>query len=64
MSGSLVWLGTYPKMERAKNQQELFGLPENIIPHSIIAFGYPGEAVEKEEERNLYEGGCVHRQGF
>ncbi|MDD6023749.1 MAG: nitroreductase family protein [Oscillospiraceae bacterium] len=36
-----VWLGTYPQMERVNRQRELFGLPETVIPHSIIAFGYP-----------------------
>jgi nitroreductase len=36
-----VWLGTYPQMQRVKGQIELFDLPKSIIPHSIIAFGYP-----------------------
>ena len=54
-----VWLGTYPQMDRVKNQSELFRLPETIIPHSIIAFGYPneeGKEKEKwEEDRIHYE---------
>lgn len=36
-----VWLGTWPQMERVKKQAELFCLPEHIIPHSILALGYP-----------------------
>lgn len=36
-----VWLGTYPQMERVEAQRKLFGLPDTVIPHSIIAFGYP-----------------------
>ena len=28
-------------MDRVRNQQELFSLPESQIPHSVIAFGNP-----------------------
>ena len=38
-----VWLGTYPQMDRVNKQKELFNLPDYIIPHSIIALGYPNE---------------------
>jgi nitroreductase len=41
-----VWLGTYPQMERVEAQKKLFDLPDTVIPHSVIAFGYPD--VEKE----------------
>lgn len=36
-----VWLGTYPQMERVEAQRNLFHLPDTVIPHSVIAFGYP-----------------------
>jgi nitroreductase len=36
-----VWLGTYPQKERVKGHAEFFNLPKSVIPHSIIAFGYP-----------------------
>jgi nitroreductase len=36
-----VWLGTWPQMERVNNQKALFNLPDHIIPHSILALGYP-----------------------
>lgn len=36
-----VWLGTYPQMERVENQARLYELPNNVVPHSIIALGYP-----------------------
>ncbi|MBQ2656983.1 MAG: nitroreductase family protein [Erysipelotrichaceae bacterium] len=52
-----VWLGTWPQMDRVKKQQELFGLPEEIVPHSIIAFGYPAE---KKERKGFYEEDRVH----
>lgn len=38
-----VWLGTWPQQDRVRRQAELFGLPEGIVPHSILALGYePG----------------------
>lgn len=36
-----VWLGTYPQMERVDAQRKLFALPDTVVPHSVIAFGYP-----------------------
>ena len=38
-----VWLGVYPREDRVKKLQELFGMPEDIVPFSIIALGYPAE---------------------
>ena len=54
------WIGIYPHMGQVEAQAELFGLPEDKIPHSIIAFGYPDEepavkAPEWEEDRVHYE---------
>ena len=53
-----VWLGTWPQMERVEKQQALFDLPEKIVPHSILAFGYP--AKENLTERDLFEADRVH----
>ena len=53
-----VWLGTYPQSNKMQAQSEIFSLPEHIIPHSIIAFGYA--KVEKCEERDLYDENKVH----
>ena len=39
------WLGTWPVEERVANQTALFELPEHIVPHSVIAFGYPAEDI-------------------
>ncbi len=43
-----VWLGTYPQMERVEAQRKLFDLPDTVIPHSAIAFGYPDMTQETE----------------
>ncbi len=53
-----VWLGTWPQMGRVENLRKLFDLPETVIPHSILAFGYPAE--EKTGEHPDYEESQVH----
>lgn len=35
------WIGTFPNEGKMKFQRKLFDLPKNVIPHSIITFGYP-----------------------
>ena len=48
-----VWLGTWPEMDRVKNQRALFSLPESVIPHSDSALGYPVEDIPAERnDRN------------
>jgi nitroreductase len=46
-----VWVGIYPKEDRVKGLKELLNLPENIIPFSLIPFGYAGEE-KKENDRS------------
>ncbi len=53
-----VWLGTWPQMDRVERQRKLFSLPDSVIPHSIIAFGYPAE--EKTDAHPDYEENRVH----
>lgn len=48
-----VWLGTWPQSDRVQGQAELFGLPEHLVPHSILAFGHPLEQPAPHE--NVYE---------
>lgn len=54
-----VWLGTWPQMERVAGQRKLFDLPETIVPHSIIALGYPLEDITAPRE-SRYEENRVH----
>ena len=53
-----VWLGNWPAADRMTSYKALFELPEHIVPHSIIAFGYPKE--ESTKEKLLYEADRVH----
>ena len=38
-----VWTGVYPRQERMDGLRRLIGLPEAIMPHSLIVVGYPAE---------------------
>ena len=39
-----VWLGIHPRKKRIKDLREELNLPENIIPITLIAIGYPKES--------------------
>lgn len=54
-----VWLGTWPQMERVSNQAKLFDLPNHIIPHSVISFGYPAEE-DNKIAKEKYDSSLVH----
>lgn len=54
-----VWLGTWPQMDRVERQRELFHLPAHIVPHSILAFGYPDERPSPDEKPS-WEDSRVH----
>ena len=54
-----VWLGVYPVDERWLPLQGLLGLPEGVIPCTLVALGYPAE--EKMPSKR-YDAGRVHRE--
>ena len=54
-----VWLGTWPQMDRVEHQKELFRLPDTIIPHSVIALGYPDSDLTAPRD-SRYEECRVH----
>jgi len=53
-----VWLGVYPRKERAEAVQKLLGLPGNVLPLCFISIGYPAE---KKPPSNRYDESRVHR---
>ena len=55
-----VWLGTWPQMERVEAQRRLFDLPEHIVPHSILAIGFPAAADAERPIRPDWEEDRVH----
>jgi nitroreductase len=52
------WLGIYPIEKRIKGLTGLLGLPENVVPVSAIALGYPAET---KNTGSRYDGSRVHR---
>ena len=52
------WLGIYPVEERVQGLVNILGLPENIVPFSAIAVGYPAE---RKEPIQRYDEIRVHR---
>ena len=54
-----VWLGTWLQMDRVRKQKELFGLPDTVVSHSVIALGYPVEDITLPRE-NRYEAERIH----
>lgn len=55
-----VWLGTWPQSDKIEHQKELFGLPEHIVPHSLLAFGYPDDEAAAKKEKLIWEEDRVH----
>ena len=52
-----VWLGVFPTKERVEGIRQLLGLPEHIIPLSLIAVGYPAESLPAADR---FDAGRVH----
>ncbi len=50
-----VWLGTWPQMERVKAQRDLLHLPSHLVPHSILAMGYPAGDLDRERPQDFEE---------
>jgi nitroreductase len=48
-----VWLGVYPREERMTKLSEVLNLPENIIPISLVAIGYPAIQPTQPERFDL-----------
>jgi len=54
-----VWMGVHPREERIAHLRGLFGLPEHIVPVSVVALGWP---LEKPVARTRYSAGAVHAE--
>ena len=46
-----VWLGVYPVEEKVANVKQLLGLPERVVPLSIVSLGYPVSRPEPPARR-------------
>lgn len=52
-----VWLGIHPNEDRIMGVRKRFALPQNIVPVSAVAVGWPAE---QPEPRTRYNAGKVH----
>ena len=52
-----VWLGTYPREERVAGVVQTLGLPEGVLPLSVLSLGYPAE---ERAAPNRYDQTRVH----
>jgi nitroreductase len=52
-----VWLGVHPRAERLAHMREVFGLPDAIIPISVISLGWP---TQQPAPRTRYKEKAVH----
>ena len=44
-----VWTGVYPRQQRMDDHRRWHGVPENVMPHSLIVLGYPAEQRTAED---------------
>lgn len=52
-----VWLGVHPTEERVEGIRQLLGLPDHIIPLSLIPVGHPAE---EHPAADRFDAGRVH----
>ena len=52
-----VWQGIYPVQERVNGMRRLLGIPEHVVPLSLISIGYPAE---KKPPSNRYDTSKIH----
>jgi nitroreductase len=53
-----VWCGVYPTTDRVANMRTLLGLPEQVIPFSLVPLGFPAEerkAGDRFDESRVHE---------
>jgi nitroreductase len=51
-----VWLGVYPRQDRVDGLKKLLNIPEQIMPFSLIAVGYPAE---EKPAKNEFDGSRI-----
>lgn len=56
-----VWTGTYPNEDRMDAYSELFGLPEYVVPHSLVILGYP---VQQPPSVDRFKTERIHHNGW
>jgi nitroreductase len=56
-----VWLGVYPRDDRVDGIRKVLGLPEHIVPLSLIPVGHKAE---EKPPADRYDASRVHHNGW
>ena len=55
------WLGVHPRTDRVKHLADLFRLPPDLVPISVVAVGHPAE---QPPPRTRFRAEAVHAEEF
>ncbi|MEW6141597.1 MAG: nitroreductase family protein [Chloroflexota bacterium] len=56
-----VWLGIFPREERYITIREMLGMPDHVVPFSLVSLGYPAEQKAPSARFNQAR---IHRNGW
>lgn len=56
-----VWTGVCPDKERMKKIRDILGLPQSIVPHSLIPIGWPADIPKHPDRFNPER---IHTNGW
>lgn len=56
--GAVVWTGVYPMEDRVAGMQKLPGLPEQVVPLSLVPIGFPAEQPGRSDR---FDASRVHK---
>ena len=56
-----VWLGVHPREDRVAGIRKVLGLPEHVVPLSLVPVGHKGE---EKPPANRYDASKVHHDGW
>ena len=57
----VVWVGIYPVEERIRGMRSLPGIPDHVVPLSMVSIGHPGE---KKDPPSRFREERVHRRSL
>lgn len=52
-----VWLGVYPREERVTGVRKLLGIPDHVVPVSLVVIGHPAEShprIDRYDEEKVH----------
>lgn len=56
-----VWIGVYPAEGQVRGVRERLGIPETVVPFSIVSLGHPAEQLPPEDR---FDRTRVHANGW